>query len=219
MDEKLSSYLDYLFRNAPKTAEAVDLREELLQNLNDKYRDLIAEGRTPEEAFNIAVSSIGNIDELLMQLNRPQTPPTYTKEEIESDKKRSGILTAIAVAMYILSPMVLIFFEEVKENEYLGLGVFFVLIAIATSILIYNGSTRKVNHSDATVVDDFRKYQYKNSKRGKLEADIKNSVSLSFVVAYFVISFATGAWYITWVIFIIMAVVNSIIHTIFELKE
>lgn len=218
MNEKITNYIDYLFRNAPNTAEALELREEILQNVNDKYNDHLAKGSSPEDAFNIAVASIGNIDVLLNQLNTPNTPPMYTQEEIETSRKRSGIFTAVAVALYILSPMMIILFGEMGNNGYLGLGLFFSFIAVATGLLIYNGATKKTNPANNTVVDDFREYQFKNSKSGKLEREVKHITSLVLLVAYFVISFATGAWYITWVIFIIMGIANSIIHTLFEMK-
>ena len=35
---------------------------------------------------------------------------------------------------------------------------------------------------------------------------------LTVVILYFVISFATGAWYVTWVIFLIGAAVNPIVR-------
>ena len=45
MNEKLRRYIDDLFANAPSTVRAVELKEELYQNLTDKYNDLIAEGK------------------------------------------------------------------------------------------------------------------------------------------------------------------------------
>ena len=46
MNEKLRRYIDDLFANAPSTVRAVELKEELYQNLTDKYNDLIAEGKS-----------------------------------------------------------------------------------------------------------------------------------------------------------------------------
>ena len=44
MRDKLKQHIDTLFASAPQTEAARELREELLQNLTDKYDDLIAQG-------------------------------------------------------------------------------------------------------------------------------------------------------------------------------
>ena len=62
MNEKLRHYIDDLFANAPSTVRAVELKEEMYQNLMDKYNDLINEGKSEESAYNIAVASIGDVD-------------------------------------------------------------------------------------------------------------------------------------------------------------
>ena len=46
MNEKLKKYIDYIFENAPKTKEALDLKEELTADLTEKYNDLLAEGKS-----------------------------------------------------------------------------------------------------------------------------------------------------------------------------
>jgi hypothetical protein len=44
-NERLRTYIESLFENAPKTRKAIELKEEILLNLTDKYNDLIAEGK------------------------------------------------------------------------------------------------------------------------------------------------------------------------------
>lgn len=50
MNEKLRAYVEELFKNAPKTKQTVEIKEEILQNTIDRYNDLIKEGRSPEAA-------------------------------------------------------------------------------------------------------------------------------------------------------------------------
>jgi len=92
MNEKLRHYIDDLFANAPSTVRAVELKEELFQNLTDKYNDLIAEGKNEESAFNIAIASIGDVDSLITGLSGEK------RIENEKSKKRSAILVAVAIA-------------------------------------------------------------------------------------------------------------------------
>ena len=61
MRDKLKTYIDYLFAGAPQTAATAETKAEILQNTLDKYDDLIAEGKTPEAAYSLAVSGIGDL--------------------------------------------------------------------------------------------------------------------------------------------------------------
>ena len=55
MNNRLREYIDNLFATAPSNRKTVEVKEEILQNLTDKYNDLIAEGKNEDVAFNIAV--------------------------------------------------------------------------------------------------------------------------------------------------------------------
>ena len=92
MEDKLRAYMDYLFRDVKPTRKSVELKEEILQNLIDKYRDLLAEGKTPEAAYNIAVASIGDMDELLAGLNDELSfEKEVSGEQLERGKKKSAL--------------------------------------------------------------------------------------------------------------------------------
>ena len=80
MENKLRAYMEELFSEVTPTKQAVELKEEILQNLMDKYHDLLAEGKSPEAAYNIAVASIGDTDELLSTLK--QGTQTFSQEQL-----------------------------------------------------------------------------------------------------------------------------------------
>ena len=61
MRERLAAYVDLLFAGNP---EAEDVKQEILQNTLDKYDDLVAGGRSPEAAYSLAISGIGDLSEL-----------------------------------------------------------------------------------------------------------------------------------------------------------
>ena len=113
MEAKLRAYMDQLFSQTAPTRSAVELKEEMLQNLIEKYNDLLAEGKTPEAAYNIATASIGDISELLEQLKKEETQmPRYTEEQIEASRRRSAICVSIAVMLYILSVIPCIIWDD-----------------------------------------------------------------------------------------------------------
>lgn len=59
------SYLDNMFLAMPKTAEMLRAKEELATMMEDKYHELIAEGRKENEAVGIVISEFGDISELM----------------------------------------------------------------------------------------------------------------------------------------------------------
>ena len=70
MNENLKNYLDEVFKKAPKTRKALELKEELLSNSQDRYEDLIHGGTSAEDAYDMVVSSIGNVEERLIPCKR-----------------------------------------------------------------------------------------------------------------------------------------------------
>ena len=56
-------------------------------------------------------------------------------------------------------------------------------------------------------------------KNNPIEKTIIGSLALITTGIYLLISFSTGAWHITWIIFLIFAVIARIIKLVFYLKE
>lgn len=209
MNEKLRHYIDDLFANAPSTVRAVELKEELYQNLTDKYNDLIAEGKSQESAFNIAIASIGDVDSLISGLSGEKNVAS------EKGKKRSALLVAIAIALYILCPVPVILLQDE-----MGVMALFLFVAVATALLIYNGVTReRYIKADDTMVEEFKEWKQNNKQKNKASEAIVGSFWLIAVCVYIVVSFMTGAWHITWIIFLIAAAVSSLIKGLFMLKQ
>ena len=206
---KLEKYIEYLFENAPDTKEAKEMKEEILSNLMEKYNDLLADGYSESEAYDIAVRGLGDITGLIDKLERPAEKPMFTKEEIMTDKKRSAIITSIAVGLYILCVVPVLIFGEVGSGV-LGIVLMFVMIAAATVMLIYNNMTRLVK-------DDEDEEEERNLPPA-IRA-VNSVITAITLVVYLALSFITGAWHITWVIFIISAVTKKLVKAIFELKE
>lgn len=219
MNEKLRNYIEFLFEDAPKTKEVIELKEEMLQNLIDKYNDLVSEGKSNEAAYNIATASIGDVNDLIEQLkNRPTYQQGFEKEMLES-KKRSALLTSIAVMLYIMSVIPVMLLGEIGTGI-IGVVIMFVMIAIATGLIIYNSMSKpKYLKKDQTVVEEFKAWKANSVEKNALYKSICGAMWSIIVVIYFIISFMTMAWHITWVVFLIGSAIQGIIHAIFELKK
>lgn len=220
MEYNIRAYVDDLFQNAPRTQKAYELKIELTQNLIDKYYALIGEGKSEQDAYNLTVMSIGDVRELFAGLDEGpvQSGPVYIPPEDTS--KRSAAVTAIAVMMYILSVVPVIVLGAIGIFETLGVVLMFLMIAAATGLLIYNFATKpKRNMPDGTVVSDFKQWQTQNTQRKQLLKAIRSAYWPLVVAVYFLISFATMKWNITWVIFLIAPAVDSIIKAVFTLTD
>ena len=220
MNEKLQAYVEELFKYAPKTKQAVEIKEEILRNSIDRYNDLIKEGRTPEAAYNISVAGIGDVSHLIDSMIAPVSSSGYTKEEIAANEKKRTLLLAVSVAMYILSVIPPIICDELGAPEFVGATLLFVIVALATALIIYrNGIKLKYDKSDGTVADDFKEWNRDTKERRSLISAINGAIWALTLVAYFLVSFLTGAWYISWLIFFIGGAVTGIVKAIFDLTR
>ena len=216
MREKLRHHIDCLFEEAPVTKRAVELKEEILQNLIDRYEDLLAEGKSEEAAYNIVIAGIGDISGLIEDLKRQAEDPYhwgYPIEKIERSRQRSALLVSIAVALYILSVIPALLIGEA------GIILMLVIIAVATGLLVYNNMTRLRPTSEDSVVDEFKAWSYETSGRRELRKAISGALWMIILVIYFLLSFTTGAWYITWVLFLVAGAIESILKAVFDLKR
>ena len=62
MKEKLIQYVNLLFAGTDNSDE---IRDEILQNTLDRYEDLLEQGKSPEAAYRLAITGIGDINEIL----------------------------------------------------------------------------------------------------------------------------------------------------------
>jgi BTB/POZ domain-containing protein KCTD9 len=69
MNEKLSRYLDGLFAPYEDSHAVKDLKEELLHNLEEKYRDLKNQGHDDETAYRMTIGSIGDFSEIMESIS------------------------------------------------------------------------------------------------------------------------------------------------------
>ena len=222
MEDKLRAYMDHLFRDVKPTRKSVELKEEILQNLVDKYHDMMAEGKTPEAAYNIAVASIGDMDELLAGLHGTTSGGglSITTEELEKGRRKSAVLISIAVMMYIMSILPPILLSDTVFENRLAPALMFIMIAVATALIIYNNMTKPRYHrTDDSIVEEFKEWQEQTDSSRRALRAISSALWAVIVVIYIIISFWTMAWHITWVIFLIGVAVEGLLKAIFELKK
>ena len=76
MREKISVYVDELFSDAALTIRNAEVQQEILQHTLDRYDDLIAAGKSEQEAYDEAVGGIGDVSELYEHKPEAEAPKT-----------------------------------------------------------------------------------------------------------------------------------------------
>lgn len=210
MREQLEKYVELLFAGSHGTE---DIKQEILQNTLDRYDDLISAGKTPEAAYSLAISGIGDISELLQGSSGSQDQPQPHRQAktcpppMQEQKGTNKAVRAAAVALFILCPVPLLLLENVW-----GLCLLLGMVAVATMLMVATGNSRKQG-------DDEGQDTVPPTPRQRLRGSIAAAVNALGLVVYFLVSFATHAWHITWLIFVITAAVNGLVGACMDLKE
>lgn len=66
--KKLKSHVDELFKDVQDSEQKKAIKQEVLENLEEKVWDLIAQGKEEEDAINKAIVEFGDIEDLKKEL-------------------------------------------------------------------------------------------------------------------------------------------------------
>ena len=131
------------------------------------------------------------------------------EKNFEDNKKKFARNIAIAVMLYIMSLVSIVVCAELIDNAVIGVALFFTLIALGTGLIIYSAiAYNEKKEKVETTKDKYNKRLYKQ---------IEGVVGILGVTVYLLVSFMTGAWHITWIIFLIVGIINQIIRVLFTL--
>lgn len=205
MREQLIQYVELLFAGA---GDCEDIKQEILQNTLDRYDDLVAQGKVPEAAYRLAIAGIGDINEIL-GTPVPSTAVSHpVTVEDDGDTPTKKLLRAVAVGLYILCPLPLIVLCELG-TETLGLCGTLAIVAVATVMILLAGKKERPEKDDEESDDN-------ESELNKSISAVLWAVGLG---VYFLLSFTTRAWHITWVIFPVLVALDSLVSAIIRIQE
>ncbi len=146
--DTIKNYLDNMFLSLPVTEEVLKAKEELSQMMEDKYEELIAEGKSKNEAVGVVISEFGNLEEIAEELgikttvenadSRDILPLDMVKAYITGAHKRADYISAgvLLCICSVVPPIVLEFFNL----DGVGAALMFVLIAVAVGFFIMAGA-------------------------------------------------------------------------------
>lgn len=151
----IRDYIESLFLNIPESGKKTQLKTDLLANMEDRYDELIEEGKGEHEAIGITITEFGSLDELLEELGmvqseEPDTAPEPEEaydwgEMIDEDKmleylakyRKAAVGISLGVLLCITGVGVVPFLSGFRER--LSLLIMFTMIAIAVGCFIMQG--------------------------------------------------------------------------------
>ena len=138
--------------------------------------------------------------------NDDQNYNLMTDQEIN---KKTAKAICESVALFILSVVWIIIassFESLKEE--VMVSIFLLICGAGVINLIYKLSA----------LPDKKSRELKREKR-KRTHKYDDMIAILFTIIYLVVSFATGAWHITWILWIVFALVCEIMHIILDKEK
>lgn len=154
----IKNYIDTMFEHLPMTKSVMKAKNELYAMMEDKYQELIAEGKKENEAIGIVISEFGNLDELAEELGLGNIADEidindrrYVSQQEAEDYVYASIfkrlVLSLGIMLCILSPVGPIFFSAFSQVIYsslvegVGVGFMFLSVAIGVGLIIFSSYT------------------------------------------------------------------------------
>ena len=118
--DTIKNYLEAMFANLPNTIEVKRAKDELYSMMEDKYTELMNDGKTENEAVGTVISEFGNLDELAESLGIDKV----VSEAVDSDVR---VLCQEEIIDYIR--------DVTRQRFTIGLGVMMCCFALVGPII------------------------------------------------------------------------------------
>lgn len=125
----------------------------------------------------------------------------------EEPNKLRALIISISVAIYFLSVIWIIFASEVLNlPDGIFVSVFLLLCTAATVLLVYHFTLHSKKNEEVKV-----------EKQIGIKENIIGILAILFTIGYFVLSYVTMAWHLTWMLWLVFAIVKMIVELIFQI--
>lgn len=129
MREKIRVYVETLFSDAAPTIRNADVQQEILQHTLDRYDDLIASGKSEQEAYDEAVGGIGDVSELYEHRQPAEAPK---KRDFPAPPTPDAVFTAPQTP------------QSGKKKKLPGWAIALICVGVVVVILALNFAGRAV---------------------------------------------------------------------------
>lgn len=195
------------FRKAKQLSQ-----EEVADNLNVTRQTVSkweTDQSTPDFDKIVPLCELYNVSSEELLTGKSIVNNDNEKNSIDEDaiinKKAKGI--GLGVLLYFVAlAWIMISFPVMMINPIVSAAVFLLICGVATYIIVYTCIVYK------------KKTETKVDKKYTLRKQVESIIACFFAIAYLIISFTTGAWHITWILWVVMGLVFEIVKLIFMLR-
>ena len=156
------------------------------------------------------------------------------KEYIQRRNKKKAIVLSISIFLYCIATFALPYMIDVlRYDDAHAVMIWATLCTIATVIIVYffvaypdnakNDIKEDVEEIN-NVIEEINKLDNNGVKiktvgtRDKIETLVIQIIAILVLLVYLSVSFLTGAWHITWILWIVFIFVRLIVKLIFSMK-
>lgn len=154
------------------------------------------------ELFNIKADQ-------LLKGEIKETKDNESLNKNENIKTKRALIISSGIFLYFLSIVLIICCEELNINEILGVSLFLITCGLATSLMVYQGLV--YSNEDGKIFKKAKVTEEETIKKRKIKL-INDLIATIILVIYLIISFTTMAWHITWIIWIVYAVLKILLN-------
>ncbi|MCC0635760.1 TMEM198/TM7SF3 family protein [Clostridioides sp. ES-S-0001-02] len=217
MLDKIHDYIEQSFTEVKETRKVKELKDELFENLKEKYSDQIQNGKSKQESYNSVISGIGDLSELIESVKEPY----FMSSELIEERKKRALRVSIAIALFIISPfLTAVLIVNLGIQPTLASLPMFILIAVGTGLLVYNGMTKQnYSPSDDTIVEEFKEWRVKTKSTNLAYKSFMSAYWMIIVGIFLIVNICFDAWSFSWIIFIIGAAGIHIVEGVLQLKD
>ncbi|MFQ3544208.1 permease prefix domain 1-containing protein [Halobacillus rhizosphaerae] len=99
--KRLNDHVDELFKEVPESEQKEAIKEEVIENLEEKVHDLMAQGKEEEDAINKAIVEFGDISDLRAELG---VKPTNKKKSFKKENLWYSVWgAALIIALFLFT--------------------------------------------------------------------------------------------------------------------
>ena len=237
LGERLFQYRNSINMSQEKLAEKIGVTRQTISKWEtnqstpdfDKIEPLC-------EVFGITTEELIKGEKPKTIENGNTTQDDYTKKR----NKRKAIVLSISIFLYCIATFGLPYMVEVLRYEDAhAVMIWATLCTIATVMIVYffvaYPNKYKVKKKEKGIKEDIEELNDAIEEieelddgtikikavgaKNKTEALIIEIIATFFLVIYLLVSFLTMAWHITWILWVIFALVELIVKLIFSMKE
>lgn len=243
MNQNIRAHVQSLFRGAALTMQNAELEEEILQNTQEHYEDLLIEGKSEQEAYELAVAGIGDVSQLIeredtdenagggdaidvMLKNAPAAPDAPRMREPGADDAeptgnavtiRKGDKTVTVQADGKTGHAHKDHTGSIHAAMWCLLTALYVVVSFATGAWYLTWVLFIIGASLTCMISAWFAAQEKGFQASR--GGVQGAMWTLMTAAYFIISFMTGAWHLTWIVFLIATAFTFVINAAYDMQR